>query len=216
MASSAASPWNNPMLDFEERYRTSPDFLIAGCDEAGRGPLAGPLYAAACVFPVGFSHPDIDDSKKLTKTKREALFEVIKKNALSYGIAFCTAEEVDRLNPYMASREAMMRALAKLKCVPSLVVTDAMPLPKSPYPYIDIIKGDAKCLCIAGASILAKVSRDAYMEELDAIYPEYGFKRHKGYGTKEHLEAIKKYGPIKGVHRFSYKNVSEFVQISLF
>ncbi len=209
------SVWNFPMLDYEERFRSG-DILIAGTDEAGRGPCAGPLYAAACVFPIGYRNEEINDSKKLTAKKREELFDIIRRDALDYAVADVSAEDVDRLNPYQASRRAMETALGKLRVKIGLVVTDAMPLPGFRIPYVDLVKGDAKCLCIAAASILAKVSRDRYMVELDRRYPEYGFAKHKGYATKEHMEALRKYGPIEGVHRLSYKNVASLKQISLF
>ncbi len=204
------------MLDFEETYRKSEDDLFAGCDEAGRGCSAGPLFAAAVIFPYGFKSNGINDSKKLTEKQREALYDEIIANALAYKVISISPEEVDRLNPYQASRKAMLLALEALDPKPTFVITDAMPLPGYPIPHVDLVKADAKCLCVAAASILAKVSRDRYMEELDKQYPEYGFAKHKGYCTKEHEEALMKYGPIKGIHRFSYKDVRNLEQLKLF
>ena len=193
---------------YKEGYR-----LIAGTDEAGRGPLAGPLFVAAVVFPEGYKNPDLDDSKKLTAHKRELLFETIKKDALDYAIISFTPEEVDRLDPYHASREGMKKALSKLRF--DIAVTDAMPLDGVDYPYINVIKADAKYLAVAAASILAKVSRDRYMNELDVKYPQYGFASNKGYGTKDHLLALERHGPIKGVHRFSYTPVKDSFQMKI-
>lgn len=196
------------MLEFERRFYSERVHLIAGTDEAGRGPLAGPVYAAAVVFPQDFRNPDINDSKKLSAKKREELFDLIIANALGYGVASVSAELIDQMNIYEATKLAMKTALAQIPCPYDLLISDAMPLTGLGVPVIPLIKGDAKCLNIAAASILAKVSRDRYMEELDASYPEYGFAKHKGYGTKEHLAALAKYGPIKGVHRLSFGPVA--------
>ena len=155
------------MLEKEKEYYSDTIVAIAGVDEAGRGPLAGPVCAAAVVFPKDYQNPDIDDSKKLTAKKRDALFEEIKKNALGYGIAFATPVEIDELNIYMATQKAMKEALGQIQCDFQLILTDAMPLKNLKAPVIPIIKGDAQCLNIAAASILAKVTRDRYMEELE-------------------------------------------------
>lgn len=198
------------MLEEEKKYRLEGYRLIVGVDEAGRGPLAGPVFAAACLLPPEFLSEEINDSKKLTEKKREALFPVIKENALAYGIASCSAEEIDSYNIYEATKIAMRKAISQIQIPYDLILTDAMPLKNLEAPVIPIIKGDAKAENIAAASILAKVSRDHFMMELDKKHPEYGFRNHKGYGTKEHLEALSKYGPIEGVHRKTFSPVSNF------
>lgn len=197
------------MLDKEKEYYSEAVKLIAGTDEAGRGPLAGPVFAAAVIFPRGYVNDEINDSKKLTAKRREKLFEIIKKDALAYGIACVSAKEIDEINIYEASRKAMMMALDQLSSKPDLILTDAMPLPSYPIKATPIIKGDAKALCIAGASILAKVSRDRYMDELEKQYPDFSFSKHKGYGTKAHLQELDEHGPIEGVHRYSYEPVRQ-------
>ncbi len=205
------------MLDKEREYYSSSVTLIAGVDEAGRGPLAGPVVAAAVVFPPTYQNEEINDSKKLSEKKREKLFEEIKENAIAYGIASVSAKEIDRANIYEATKIAMKEAIGQLKGQYNLVITDAMKLDLD-KPVIALVKGDAKCLNVAAASILAKVTRDRYLKELDEAYPQYGFAKHKGYGTKEHLEALNKYGPIEGIHRKSFKPVMEIIdeQLRLF
>ena len=205
------------MLNKEREYYSKTVKLIAGVDEAGRGPLAGPVVAAAVIFPPSYQNEEINDSKKLTEKKREELYEEIKKNAISYGIAFVSAEEIDKINIYEATKVAMKEALRQLNGKYDLIITDAMKLDMD-KPVIALVKGDAKCLNVAAASILAKVTRDRYLKELDEKYPEYKFAKHKGYGTKDHLEALKTYGPIKGVHRKSFRPVREIFleQMKLF
>lgn len=203
------------MLTFERQFYSDEVRHIVGIDEAGRGPLAGPVVAAAVVFPPDYQNPLIDDSKKLTAKKRLTLFEEIKANALGYGIAFASAEEIDALNIYEATKVAMKRALAMIGCPYELILTDAMPFKDLPTPAIPVIKGDAKALNIAAASILAKVTRDLYMDELQTKYPAFSFATHKGYGTKAHLEELEANGPIEGVHRKSFKPVSAFFQKQL-
>jgi len=198
------------MLQKERAYYSPSVKLIVGIDEAGRGPLAGPVYAAAVVFPSSFENEEINDSKKLSPKKRERLFSLIKEQALGYGIASVSAEEIDRINIYEATKVAMMDALSQIKVPYDLVITDAMPLKGVKVPLVAMIKGDANCLNVAAASILAKVSRDHYLEELDRQYPQYGFKKHKGYGTKQHLAALAAYGPIPGVHRKTFAPVAAF------
>lgn len=206
------------MLDFERTFYSDEVKLIVGVDEAGRGPLAGPVCAAACVFPPDFVCEEIDDSKKLTAKKRDALFDIVKSNALDYGIAFAWPEEIDRLNIYAATQKAMKEAISQIKIPFQLILTDAMPLKGLGVDIIPIIKGDAKALNIAGASILAKVTRDRYMDELERKYPQFRFSVHKGYGTKLHMDELKQYGPIDGVHRKSYAPVKAFYveQLKLF
>ena len=206
------------MLRFERQFYSEEVKHIVGVDEAGRGPLAGPVVAAAVVFPPSFRNADIDDSKKLTAKKRMELFELIKKKALGYGIACASAQEIDELNIYAATKLAMRRAIEQIKVPYELILTDAMPFKDLPAPTIPVIKGDAKALNIAAASILAKVTRDLYMDELQKQYPAFSFSDHKGYGTKAHMEELEKNGPIEGVHRKSYKPVAKFYaeQLTLF
>lgn len=206
------------MLELEKEYYSDSIHLIAGADEAGRGPLAGPVVVAAVVFPPDYQNPDIDDSKKLTAKKRDALFEEIKAHALSYAIVFGTPEEIDNENIYACTQRLFRKALLQLQAHIDFVLTDAMPLPDFPILHQPIIKGDAKALCIAAASILAKVTRDRYMEELEKHYPDFSFATHKGYGTKKHLQELDAHGPIPGVHRRSYAPVAKFFakQLTLF
>ena len=206
------------MLKLEKKYYDKDVTAIVGVDEAGRGPLAGPVCAAAVVFPKGYKNPLIDDSKKLTEKKREALYEEIIEHALGYGIAFATPEEIDTLNIYMATQKAMKEAISQIKVPYQLILTDAMPLKGLSVPVVPIIKGDAQALNIAAASILAKVTRDRYMKELEEQYPNFKFSVHKGYGTKRHLDELEEFGPIEGVHRKSFAPVAKYYskQMTLF
>ena len=172
-------------------------------DEAGRGPLAGPVCAAAVVLPRGLVIDGLNDSKKLTAKRREALFPVIVENAISYGIAYASVEEIDTLDILRATMLAMSRAVAQLTPQPALALIDGNRAPALGMPARTVIGGDGKCASIAAASVLAKVSRDRLMTELDAKYPEYGFAVHKGYGTKAHEAALRQYGPCK-IHRRSF------------
>ena len=205
-------------LDFQEQYYSKKVKVIVGVDEAGRGPLAGPVVAAACILSRAYINKEINDSKQLSEKKREELFEIIKKDAIAYGVGIVSAEEIDTLNIYEATKKAMKEAINNLKVKFDLILTDAMPLKGFDVEVVPIIKGDAKAMPIAAASIIAKVTRDHMMEELGKKYPEYGFEVHKGYGTAKHMEALKKYGPIKGIHRFSYKPVAKVAlgEMSLF
>lgn len=205
------------MLVKEKEFYSESVKYIVGIDEAGRGPLAGPVFAAAVLFDPSYENEEINDSKKLSEKKREELFLEIKEHALAYGIASISADEIDEINIYEATKKCMLEALSKINVPYDMIVTDAMKL-KTEKPLIAMVKGDAQCLNVAAASILAKVSRDHYMEELDKRYPEYGFAKHKGYGTKFHMDAIKKYGPIEHVHRKSYAPIKQFYveQIKLF
>ena len=196
-------------LDYQEQFYSKKIKLIVGVDEAGRGPLAGPVVAAACILSRAYINKEINDSKQLSEKKREELFEIIKKDAIAYGVGIVSAEEIDTLNIYEATKKAMKEAIANLKHEYDLILTDAMPLKGFDVEVVPIIKGDAKALPIAAASIIAKVTRDHIMVELGKKYPEYGFEVHKGYGTAKHMEALKKYGPIKGIHRYSYKPVAK-------
>lgn len=197
------------MLDFEKKYYSKDINFIAGTDEAGRGPIAGPVVAAAVIFPKGYKNDDINDSKKLTAKKREVLEKIIKQDALAYAVTFISAKEIDKINIYEASRKAMITSLHNLKHKYDMVITDAMPLPMEACKVIALVKGDAKSLAVAAASILAKVARDRYMDELDKKYPKYKFRDHKGYPTREHLKLLKELGPIESEYRFSYKPVKD-------
>lgn len=169
--------------------------IIAGTDEAGRGPLAGPVFAAAVILPLGFEIEGLNDSKKLTEKKREKLFDVIIENAISYAIESSSVEEIDTLNILEASQLAMRRAVAKLEPSPDMVLVDGNIARNFSQKTRCVIHGDAISPSIAAASILAKVSRDRLCMEIDREFPEYNFKKHKGYGTKEHMEALRKLGP---------------------
>lgn len=176
---------------------------VCGVDEAGRGPLAGPVCAAAVILPDGMIIDGVNDSKKLTEKKREQLFDVIKEKALAYFIAFATVEEIEEMNILNATMLAMKRAVEGLEIEADFAYIDGNRLPPLDIPCEYVIKGDAKSMSIAAASILAKVSRDRLCRDYAEKYPEYGFEKHKGYGTKAHTEAIKKYGPCE-IHRLSF------------
>lgn len=206
------------MLNYEDQFFNEKIVNIAGCDEAGRGPLCGPVVAAAVVFPATYKNELINDSKKLSEKKRKELFEEIKKHAISYGIGIVSPKEIDEINIYEASKKAMLLALSELNIKLDLILTDYMPLTFNNLKAIPIVKGDSKARCIAAASILAKVTRDEIMDKYDKLYPEYNFKKNKGYPTKEHLEKLEKYGVIKGFYRESYKPVEKILypEIKLF
>jgi ribonuclease HII len=184
--------------------------LVAGCDEAGRGALLGPLYAAAVILDPARSIPGVDDSKKLAARERESLAEEIRAKALAWQVVAVSAEEVDALNVYEASRQAMLRALGALNPAPGYILTDAMPLRDGAYPipHRAVVHGDARSVSIAAASILAKVARDRRLVELDGVYPQYGLARNKGYGTPEHLAALLRFGPCPE-HRKTYQPVKD-------
>lgn len=177
--------------------------LVCGVDEAGRGPLAGPVCAAAVILPPGLEIPGLDDSKKLTDKRRRALFPVIKEQALAYGIAFATHEEIDQINILQASYLAMERAMGNLSIRPEIALIDGNRAKDFGLPVQTVVKGDSLSASIAAASILAKVTRDDYMEEMAKVYPQYDFEIHKGYGTKRHYEAIAAYGP-SPIHRMTF------------
>ena len=200
------------MLNFEENYYTEKVNFIVGVDEAGRGPLCGPVVAACCILPKEYKNEHINDSKKLSEKKREIAYKEIIENALDYGIGIVDAKRIDEINIYEATKEAMHIAISKLKISYDLILTDAMKLQNEKVEVIPLIKGDAKCECIAAASIIAKVTRDHILEEYGEKYPQYGFKSHKGYGTKKHIEAIKQYGIIKDFHRESYEPIKSLIK----
>ncbi len=186
--------------------------FIAGCDEAGRGALLGPLYAAAVILDPAKTISGIDDSKKLTARERERLAEEIRVEALAWRVVAVSAEEVDALNVYEASRQGMLRALKALNPAPDFILTDAMPLREAGVeffiPHRALIHGDARSVSIAAASILAKVARDEHLAQLDRVYPQYGLARNKGYGTREHLAALTRFGPCPE-HRKTYQPVKD-------
>ena len=199
------------MLDFEEQFYNEKIKVIVGVDEAGRGPLCGPVVAAACILPHTYINEKINDSKKLSEKKREQLYDEIINNALSYGVGIVDSKRIDEINIYEATKEAMHLAISQLKVDYDLILTDAMKLKDEKVDVIDIIKGDAKCQCIAAASIIAKVTRDRLLLNMDEKYPEYGFKSHKGYGTKKHVEAIKEHGIIDGFYRETYEPIKSLL-----
>lgn len=177
---------------------------VCGVDEAGRGPLCGPVCAAAVILDPNTEIQGVNDSKKLSEKKREALFDVIKEKAIAYSVAFATVEEIEESNILEATYMAMNRAIEGLNVKADYALIDGNRVPRSiKIPCETVVKGDAKSLSIAAASILAKVSRDRLLLEYDKQYPEYNFAKHKGYGTKEHIEAIKKHGPCP-IHRASF------------
>lgn len=198
------------LLHFERHARSQGYAHIAGVDEAGRGPLAGPLFAGACMIPEGISFPGIDDSKNLTDAQRVALFDKITNTeGVIYGIASVSSEKVDEINVLQATIIAMNEALSMLSVQPDYVLVDGLQLPYGKIPTQKIIGGDGKSQSIAAASILAKVSRDRVMDELHKKWPRYGFNKHKGYGTMQHLDALAKYGPCP-IHRATFAPLMAF------
>ncbi len=192
--------------EYENLYAGEP---VMGIDEAGRGPLCGPLAVGCCILPSGYQNDEINDSKKLTAKKREKLFEVIKNDALYWKVLLVDPETIDRKNIYAATRDAMKELALSYDC--RIILSDAMPFEIPGKTVIPIIKGDAKSISIAAASILAKVTRDRIMEEYDRQYPEYEFAKHKGYPTKRHLELLEKYGVLP-FYRKSYRPVARLLE----
>mgnify|MGYP000322130795 CR=1 FL=1 len=195
------------MREYEEMYDTFS--YICGIDEAGRGPLAGPVVAGAVILPKGKRILYVNDSKKLSEKKRDKLYEILIKDTI-YGIGIVSPQRIDEINILEASKEAMKIALSNLSKKPEHVLIDAVKLDID-IPSTSIIKGDAKSLSIAAASVIAKVTRDRMMYDLDKIYPEYGYASHKGYPTKKHIEAVKKYG-VKDFYRFTFSPISEIIK----
>ncbi len=185
---------------------------VVGCDEAGRGPLFGPVVAASVILPHNFVLEGLNDSKKLTEKKREEYYPIIMEKAIAVGISIVSAEEIDEINIYEASRQGMLRAIDSMKMKPDYIITDAMPLDGfTNIPHEAIIKGDAKSITIAAASVIAKVTRDRLMYEEDKKHPEYEFRKHKGYPTKKHIELLNKYGIIDG-YRHTYGPVKKYIE----
>lgn len=197
------------LLKYEKDLYQENIKLIAGVDEVGRGPLVGPVVAAAVILPVNYHLEGLTDSKKLSEKKRNYFYEILKKDAISIGVGEVSAEEIDKINIYEASKLAMKKAINNLQVLPEHVLIDAMRLDID-IPSTSIIHGDSLSLSIAAASVIAKVTRDKMMYELHEKYPMYHFDKHKGYPTKLHLECLKKYGPLKN-YRFSYKPVKDLL-----
>lgn len=191
------------MWEIEEAYFAQGIRLICGVDEAGRGPLAGPVCAAAVILPANLDIPGLNDSKKLSDKRRRELFPVIKEKALAYGIAFANEKEIDTINILQATFLAMERAMAQLKISPELALIDGNQKKDFGIPAETVVHGDSLCASIAAASILAKVTRDDYMLEMAQKYPQYGFDIHKGYGTKAHYAALRENGPCQ-IHRMTF------------
>ena len=197
-------------LEFEKKLYKEGYSFIAGIDEVGRGPLVGPVVTACVILPKNFKLDGLTDSKKLTEKKRNEFFDVIMKEALSVGIGIIDEDIIDKVNIYEATKLAMYQAIDNSKIKPDFLLIDAMKLEKTDIPSLSIIKGDLKSISISAASVIAKVTRDRMMYDLDKQYPMYNFKKNKGYPTKEHVEAIEKYGIIKE-HRKTFNPVSKYV-----
>jgi len=197
------------LYEYEEKLYKNGCKYIAGVDEVGRGPLVGPVVSACVILPVGFIPEGLNDSKKLSEKQRDKFFDIIKDNAIAIGIGIVSPEEIDEINIYEASKKSMMIAIKDCNHKIDHVLIDAMKL-QLDVPSTPIIKGDAKSISIAASSVIAKVTRDKMMYELDEKYPMYGYGNHKGYPTKKHIEAINKYGLIDG-YRKTYKPVTDYI-----
>jgi ribonuclease HII len=202
------------MLDFEERARQRGYCRIAGIDEAGRGPLAGPVVAAAVILPAGLDIPGVNDSKKLSSFRRDQLFDVIMERALAVGIGFGDHLLIDRINILQATLEAMKGAVRQLSPPPDFLLIDGISKVPLPIHQQTIKKGDSASLSIAAASIIAKVTRDRLMADYDSRFPGYGFAAHKGYGCESHMAAIARIGPCE-IHRKTFRGVKEYVKEEL-
>lgn len=190
-------------LEYEKKYSENGKKVVCGVDEAGRGPLAGPVCAAAVILPEGLVIDGVNDSKKLSEKKREILYEIIKNKSVSYSINFASVEEIEELNILQATFLAMKRAINGLSKIPDVALIDGNRAPDLEVKTVTVVKGDSLSHSIACASILAKVTRDALMKNVASKYPEYFFEKHKGYGTALHVEMIRKYGP-SPIHRLSF------------
>ncbi len=195
------------MRQFEEKYQKYQ--AICGIDEAGRGPLAGPVVAGAVILPADCEILYLNDSKKLSEKKRNQLYDEIQKKAVAWAVGIVSQERIDEINILQATYEAMKQAVDQLSVTPDLLLVDAVNIPGMVSKQVGIIKGDAKSVSIAAASIMAKVTRDRMMEQMDALYPEYGFASHKGYGSRAHIEAIRQYGPCP-IHRRTF--IKNFIE----
>ena len=194
------------MKEVERKYEDLG--YVCGIDEVGRGPLAGPVVAGAVILPRDCKILYLNDSKQLTAKKREELYDIIMEQAVAVGLGYASYERIDEINILQATYEAMREAVGKLSVMPQLLLNDAVTIPEIQIPQVPIIKGDAKSVSIAAASIVAKVTRDRMMEEYDKTFPEYGFASNKGYGAQIHIEALKKYGPCP-IHRRTF--ITHFV-----
>lgn len=199
---------NVNLYQYEEQLEDLGIKYIAGVDEVGRGPLAGPVVVAAVILPLNLRIKGINDSKKLSLKKRNELYKIILNEALAVNVSFIDERVIDEINIYEATKKGMLEAISGLKIKPEHVLIDAMPLRELAIAHTSIIHGDALSASIGAASIIAKVTRDEYMDKMDIKYPNYGFKHHKGYCTKEHLEALEKYGPCE-IHRKSFAPVKK-------
>lgn len=200
---------NVNLYQYEEQLEDLGIKYIAGVDEVGRGPLAGPVVVAAVILPLNLRIKGINDSKKLSLKKRNELYKIILNEALAVNVSFIDERVIDEINIYEATKKGMLEAISGLKIKPEHVLIDAMPLRELAIAHTSIIHGDALSASIGAASIIAKVTRDEYMDKMDIKYPNYGFKHHKGYCTKEHLESLEKYGPCE-IHRKSFAPVKKF------
>ena len=200
---------NVNLYQYEEQLEDLGIKYIAGVDEVGRGPLSGPVVVAAVILPLNLRIKGINDSKKLSLKKRNELYKIILNEALAVNVSFIDERVIDEINIYEATKKGMLEAISGLKIKPEHVLIDAMPLRELAIAHTSIIHGDALSASIGAASIIAKVTRDEYMDKMDIKYPNYGFKHHKGYCTKEHLEALEKYGPCES-HRKSFAPVKKF------
>ena len=200
---------NVNLYQYEEQLEDLGIKYIAGVDEVGRGPLAGPVVVAAVILPLNLRIKGINDSKKLSLKKRNELYKIILNEALAVNVSFIDERVIDEINIYEATKKGMLEAISGLKIKPEHVLIDAMPLRELAIAHTSIIHGDALSASIGAASIITKVTRDEYMDKMDIKYPNYGFKHHKGYCTKEHLEALEKYGPCE-IHRKSFAPVKKF------
>lgn len=196
-----------PDLDFERRFARRG--VVVGVDEAGRGPLAGPVAVAAAILPAGFSHALVNDSKKMTEKRRERLFDELSVHGeIRWAVSLVEPAEIDQVNILKATHLGMERAVRALGVTPGMCLIDGLPVPQFPFPHEGLVKGDARSLSIATASILAKVTRDRIMRAAAAEYPGYGFEKHKGYGTKAHLAALRSLGPCP-LHRRSFQPIAQ-------
>lgn len=199
------------LLQYEKELNDKGITLIAGIDEVGRGPLCGPVVACACILPVGYHLDGLTDSKKLTEKKREKYYDILTNDPnVIYALGEVSPKRIDEINILEASKEAMLEAVSKLSKKPEHLLIDAVSL-NTDIPQTPIIKGDAKSESIAAASVIAKVTRDRMMVELDKLYPEYGYASHKGYPTKKHIEAVSKYG-VKEFYRFTFAPISDLIK----